>query len=468
MKYFQRIRCTVCVLLMMNIVLIDHFVTVCLFPVSQEPISRIAIIGSALLRLSLILFIFAAYILTQIFPCQEKHMTLRIRILAGGYELIHSSLPALLIEIAGYLCWLFSKRGLLLSEPDHSLLILAVTNGIIAWFTLLLHYLNGFWRTCFTSSQLGMGLRVLMFFFWWIVPINLILFVRWCSNLRRELYYERNRCLLDATRSENAICRTHYPVVMVHGIFFRDWQFLNYWGRVPQALKKNGAVVYYGRQQSALSVADSAAEVKSEIERVLKESGAEKVNVIAHSKGGLDTRYAISKLGMGDKIASLTTINTPHRGCLFVDALLNGLPNWLIQFAAARYNALFRKLGDDAPDFLAGVKDLTAGACTAFNEKVPDSPNVYYQSSMSKMQSAKSAGFPLNLGYLLNKKYEGENDGLVSVSSAIYGNYLGLVSAGRRGISHGDMIDLTHENIQGFDVAEFYVQIFAGLKEKGF
>lgn len=453
MRYFQRMRCTICVLLMMNILLLNRLLT----DYANTPI-----------RPALILFIIAAYILTQIFPCWEKHMALRVQILSGGYELIHSSLPALLIEIAGYLFWLISKRGILLSEPDHSLLILAVTNGIIAWFALLFHYLNGFWRTCFASSQLGIGLRVLMFFFWWIPPINLILFVKWCAIVRRELYYERNRCLLDSTRIENAVCQTRYPVVMVHGIFFRDWQFLNYWGRVPQALKKNGAVVYYGRQQSALSIADSAAEVKAEIERVLKESGAEKVNVVAHSKGGLDTRYAISKLGMADKIASLTTINTPHRGCIFVDALLDSLPDPLIHFTAARYNALFCKLGDDAPDFLAGIKDLTASACAAFNENVPDSPKVYYQSSMSKMRSAKSAGFPLNLGYLLNKKYEGENDGLVSVSSAIYGHYLGLVSAGRRGISHGDMIDLTHENIQGFDVAEFYVQIFAGLKEKGF
>lgn len=451
MRYFRRIRCTICVLLMMNILLLNRLLT----DYVNIPI-----------RPALILFIIVVYILTQIFPCWEKHMTLRIQILSGGYELIHSSLPALFLEIIGYLAGLFLWGNLLLS--DRALLLLAVANGILAWFVLLIHYLNGFWRICFTSSQLGLGLRVLMFFFWWIVPINLILFVKWCSTVRRELYYERNRYLLDSTRTENAVCQTRYPVVMVHGIFFRDWQFLNYWGRVPQALKKNGAVVYYGRQQSALSIADSAAEVKAEIERVLKESGAEKVNVVAHSKGGLDTRYAISKLDMADKIASLTTINTPHRGCLFVDALLDSLPNPLIRFTAARYNALFCKLGDDAPDFLAGIKDLTASACAAFNENVPDSPEVYYQSSMSKMSSAKSAGFPLNLGYLLNKKYEGENDGLVSVSSAIYGHYLGLVSAGSRGISHGDMIDLTHENIQGFDVAEFYVQIFAGLKEKGF
>ena len=55
---------------------------------------------------------------------------------------------------------------------------------------------------------------------------------------------------------------------------------------------------------------------------IVRETGCEKVNVIAHSKGGLDTKYAIAKLGMNKHIASLTTINTPHNGCEFADYLL--------------------------------------------------------------------------------------------------------------------------------------------------
>ena len=38
---------------------------------------------------------------------------------------------------------------------------------------------------------------------------------------------------------------------------------------------------------------------------------------------------------------------------------------------------------------------------------------------------------------------------------------------GRRGLSHGDMIDLFRENIDGFDVREFYVEIVKDLKERG-
>ena len=42
-----------------------------------------------------------------------------------------------------------------------------------------------------------------------------------------------------------------------------------------------------------------------------------------------------------------------------------------------------------------------------------------------------------------------------------------LYPSGSRGISHADMIDLNRENIKGFDVREFYVQLVADLKRRG-
>ena len=201
---------------------------------------------------------------------------------------------------------------------------------------------------------------------------------------------------------------------------------------------------------------------------VLKETGASKVNVIAHSKGGLDTRYAISRLGMSQYVASLTTINTPHIGCEFADYLLDKIPEAAKQKIADGYNAALKKLGDLKPDFLAAVEDLTASACRNLNEEVVDQPNVYYQSVGSKLNVASGGRFPLNFSYELVKYFDGSNDGLVSESSFPWGeDYHFLTVDGKRGISHGDMIDLNRENIQGFDVREFYVELVHGLKEKG-
>ena len=40
--------------------------------------------------------------------------------------------------------------------------------------------------------------------------------------------------------------------------------------------------------------------------------------------------------------------------------------------------------------------------------------------------------------------------------------------SGRRGISHGDIIDLMREDIDGFDVREFYVSLVKDLKDRGY
>ena len=58
---------------------------------------------------------------------------------------------------------------------------------------------------------------------------------------------------------------------------FRDIRFFNYWGRIPKELEKNGATIYYGEQQSALGVAESAAEISERIKKIINETGCEKV-----------------------------------------------------------------------------------------------------------------------------------------------------------------------------------------------
>ena len=81
----------------------------------------------------------------------------------------------------------------------------------------------------------------------------------------------------------------------------------------------------WGFQVSEL-LGKNSGELAERIRQIVEETGCEKVNIIAHSKGGLDSRYAISECGMGKYVASLTTINTPHRGCEFADYLLSKIP----------------------------------------------------------------------------------------------------------------------------------------------
>ena len=199
----------------------------------------------------------------------------------------------------------------------------------------------------------------------------------------------------------------------------------------------------------------------------MEETGSEKVNIIAHSKGGLDARYAISKLEMAPYVASLTTINTPHGGCRFVDEACK-LPEGLYRFVAACFDRSFRKLGDKNPDFYTATHQFSTGETARLNEEMPDKPGVYYQSYMSKMKHAWSH-LLLSIPYCMIRHLEGENDGLVSISSAKWGEFQGVfTNSHTRGISHGDMIDLKREDYRGFDVTETYVQIVSELKRKGF
>ena len=104
-----------------------------------------------------------------------------------------------------------------------------------------------------------------------------------------EVLLEEEKYLLNQIRAENQECRTRYPILLVHGVFFRDFRFFQYWGRIPGELKRNGAVLFYGNQQSAASVAECGQELAGRIRQILAETGCEKVNIIAHSKGGLDS-----------------------------------------------------------------------------------------------------------------------------------------------------------------------------------
>ncbi|MCM1578837.1 MAG: triacylglycerol lipase, partial [Ruminococcus sp.] len=105
-----------------------------------------------------------------------------------------------------------------------------------------------------------------------------------------------------------------YPIVLAHGMGFRDDGIIGYWGRIPKALEARGERIFYSGSDGNGNVEGNALQMKESVDRALAVTGAEKVNIIAHSKGGLEARYLISSLGYGKRTASLTTLSTPHNG----------------------------------------------------------------------------------------------------------------------------------------------------------
>lgn len=412
---------------------------------------------------------FFVFLYINLFPALtvRKTSTRRNKVLADGIALLQLFLATTITEIAFIILYHLFLRpdtpGGIARGAGYviSLLLLIFLESVLFW--------NGIIRVYTTSVQLGIKWRVIGIACGFIPLVHIWALCRIIAIASREVSYEEEKYLLDQVRAQSQICHTRYPVLLVHGVFFRDFRFFNYWGRIPCALKQNGAVLYYGSQQSAASVASCGQELAERIRAIVQETGCEKVNIIAHSKGGLDSRYAISACGAFPYVATLTTINTPHRGCIFADYLLEKIPETVQKSVARKYNAALKKFGDVDPDFLAAVQDLTASACGLRNEKLPDHPDVYYQSVGSQMNRASSGRFPLNMAYPLVRHFDGANDGLVSVESARWGkNFTALQVSEGRGISHGDMIDLNRENIPGFDMREFYVNLVAELKNKGY
>lgn len=409
-----------------------------------------------------LLFILGVIILNIVPAFSHRRLPKRrLRICADGCELLIYFLISATVSAAGLITMLPVSFAESKTVWFADLACVVIAESSVFWCGIVRVYL--------TSSQIGVKWRVIGILCGWIPVVHLVVLVKIIRMAMEEWGFESVKIMQAQERKDERLCQTKYPILMVHGVFFRDFKYFNYWGRIPKELETHGASIFYGNHQSAACVADSGRELAGRIREIIEQTGSRKVNIIAHSKGGLDSRYAVSVLGMAEYVASLTTINTPHRGCIFADYLLEKIPQAAKDKVADSYNAALRKLGDENPDFIAAVTDLTASACKSFNRNVPDAPGVYYQSVGSKLNVASGGRFPLNFSHRLVKFFDGPNDGLVAEGSFPWGeDYLFLTAKGKRGVSHGDMIDLNRENIRDFDVREFYVGLVNGLKERGY
>lgn len=407
------------------------------------------------------LLIFSLWIYLNLFPHRkEEYAGKRLRIMIGGRTLCLYSFYGFLLQ-TGIIIFLYP----LLKDINYNEILWF--NGLYAFGINFFLFLNGIIRIFFTSKWLSFRKRILLIFTIWIPVINILILFYTLRIIKWEYEFECYKASLKEIRAESDICKTKYPIILVHGVGFRDSRHFNYWGRIPRELMRYGVSIYYGNQEAFGTIEYNGEDIKKKILEVIKETGSKKVNIIAHSKGGLDSRYAISILGMDKYTASLTTISTPHRGCLFVDKMCK-LPERIYRGVAKFYDNIFKRLGDKNPDFYSATHQFTTYSSEEFNKNVVDSTLVYYQSYISIMKDCFS-DILLTIPYFFIKILEGENDGLVSISSAKWGTFKGVIkNEYHRGISHGDIIDLKRQDYKGFDVVEFYVQLVSELKKMGF
>lgn len=203
--------------------------------------------------------------------------------------------------------------------------------------------------------------------------------------------------------------------VLVYGwLGFERILFWEYFAGVPALYKAMGIRTLVPN----LSWGDSTAVRSAQLaEQLADEPGP--LHLIAHSMGGIDSRRYITHLGGHAKVASLTTLGTPHRGSMLAD---------LVQHKPLL--SPFRRL--------AGLYDLTPSAMARFNADTPDHPDVRYRSYSS---ARPVADIPWLMRYFAKKleAADGPNDGQVAATSSPWGEHLGTL--------HSDHLELTGHDV---------------------
>jgi triacylglycerol lipase len=287
--------------------------------------------------------------------------------------------------------------------------------------------------------------------------------------------------------------RQPYPIVLAHGMSgFKNIGPLNYYYGVADALGKDGHDVHVAVVDAFNSSEVRGAQLQVFVEGVLSQTGAAKVNLICHSQGGFDCRYVAHEIP--DKVATVTTIATPHLGDPIADIAENDAPGPLL----AAVNAFLDILGTAIDQGqttqnaeLAMALCSTKGA-QAFTAKFPNQPQVAYYSIAGRSNGAlgddvcgtpteapfvaRWDGFvdPVNpflaaTGSILSNSVTPPptNDGLVPVGAAKWGTFLGCIPA-----DHLDEVGQIGGQSPGpgnpFDHILFYRQLADWLVARGY
>lgn len=259
--------------------------------------------------------------------------------------------------------------------------------------------------------------------------------------------------------------KTKYPIILVHGIMIKDIFFLKAFGQIDRILKIQGHNVSKSNIDGVGTIESNAAMLKEEILKICEEFGVDKVNIIAHSKGGLDSKYMIQNLDMEDKVASLTTLCTPHKGSPMASWFLKW-PKFALKFLAFWINFWYRIFGDKNPDSLKVCQEL-ALVDTIEDETISFSDKVYCQSYSTTLKRSRD-NFLMGIPLMFAKHYEKEktSDGLVSKDSSKFGDYHG--DAIDDSISHSDIIDLLANKKKKDRIYHFYSLLCEDLYNRGF
>ena len=233
-------------------------------------------------------------------------------------------------------------------------------------------------------------------------------------------------------------------IILAHGILgFKERFGIEYFNGVAEHLRKIPAKVLVPEVSPTGGIEQRGEELRSKIITAFNDGTLdpnEKAHIIGHSMGGLDSRYLLSpasKKTSGEdvavRIASLTSISSPHRGSLIAD---------LLALKPAEESGVFSRLQELVKDLsgleegagrilnhfgisLQGLEDLTTESMQKFNQSYPDHPAIHYFSvAGSGRPGAIATALILLPFHEYIQSHTGQpSDGLVHVASARWGDF---------------------------------------------
>lgn len=304
----------------------------------------------------------------------------------------------------------------------------------------------------------------------------------------------------EAASEDDEVTQLHvtpaqFPIVLAHGFAASPdnlWAFY----KVKDALVRDGHRVVEARVQPFGTPEARAKELAKIVDKALADNKAAKVNIIAHSMGGLDSRVLVSGLGYGDRVASLTTISTPHRGTYVADVALKLVDGPFADAANGLAKLYGRTFTDDAlaaaSDVRGALEAISESGAEAFNAKYKDDPRVDYYSfagvsakvgigddlDQQVCEGTLKGGtdqmspllIPISVivghGFGFQSSFR-PNDGMATVESSKWGTFLGCMRA-----DHLDEVgQQKHEGPDersGFDHIVFYRALASTLGDHGY
>lgn len=291
-----------------------------------------------------------------------------------------------------------------------------------------------------------------------------------------------------------------YPIVLMHGMGgFETLDNLpvdvSYFNGVQADLEAHGESQVFVTVAPPYNSSEVRAQsIAPQLDAILAMTGAAKLNLIGHSQGGMDARVLTSPAGLGyaDRVATVTTIATPHLGTKVADLALGLIPGPADGVAGGVANAFLGLLEKGVysvqsnPDLMAQATELTTGyMANVFNPKYVDAPGIVYASYAGRTDLESGRGdcddavYPNQPTSLDVAQPELEptasylqavgetSDGLVPVASAKWGTFMECVPADHLK-ECGMLLQNGPDRVSGFDHLVFFRAVVARLRAQGF